>query len=438
MMRPRVVSIIGSTAFAGHESWLMERMEVDLGLDETEAKYYARFVLSSLIQPDEIDPHREKELFVYNKPSPNSSGYDDLGGLYMDTRSPEEISISELQQASCAPMEHVTKLILKLGRRLELSKRKRHNSETSEGSGISSQSSSSSYEAEFPQLPSRQANEPDIPLTKITSWIRRQDKQFRFAFKNPSKVRCTSTASSSLPSLPTRRSQKSPTKCSPQKIPKDPELKKSQKGKSARDTSLNKEKRKRKRNRKKKKKTNAESTTEYKNLATYENFDHFSMDQALNFVQSLSGQKDDSNIWTNVVKDQHVKYLNGTFYFTPREQSSSSSSKSESAKSYKTKFFLEQDDSSPTGADDIPLSPTETKIDKTIRKPVKCDDGLSHAARIANRMAEIIIDEPDDIFWSDRQPIESMDSTTGDVTWPVLSDTLISPPFTKCDSWTIW
>ena len=72
-----------------------------------------------------------------------------------------------------------------------------------------------------------------------------------------------------------------------------------------------------------------ESTSEYRNLATYENFDHFSMDEALNFVQSLSGQSDNSHdvdIWTNVVKEQHVKYLNGTFYFTPRESETPSSS----------------------------------------------------------------------------------------------------------------
>ena len=68
MLPPRVASIIGNTAFAGHECWLMERLEAELGLDETETKYYARFVLSSLIQTDKIDSHREKELFVYNKP----------------------------------------------------------------------------------------------------------------------------------------------------------------------------------------------------------------------------------------------------------------------------------------------------------------------------------------------------------------------------------
>ena len=50
----------------------------------------------------------------------------------MDTRTPEEISIAELQLASCAPIDHVTKLVTKLARRLELSKRKRRNSETSE------------------------------------------------------------------------------------------------------------------------------------------------------------------------------------------------------------------------------------------------------------------------------------------------------------------
>lgn len=417
MLPPRVASIIGNTAFAGHECWLMERLEAELGLDETETKYYARFVLSSLIQTDKIDSHREKELFVYNKPSPNSSGYDDLGGLYMDTRTPEEISIAELQLASCAPIDHVTKLVTKLARRLELSKRKRRNSETSEISVLSSQSSTSSYEAEFPQLPAREVQDAETSQ-KSSTWIRRKstDKQFRFAFKNPTKVRFSSTVG--LPVLPARRSQKSPIKCTNQKIPKGPET---LGGKSAKDSP--KDKRKRKRNRKKKKKSDPESTAEYKNLATYENFDNFSMDQALNFVKSLSGQTDDLNIWTNVVKDQHVKYLNGTFYFTPREAKSSSSSKSQSAKSYKTKFFLDPDES-PVGS---------PQIDKTIRKPIKSDDGLSHAAKIANRMAEIIIEEPDD-DWSNTTPNDSCMTSYDDVTWPVISDTLLSPG----DPWKIW
>lgn len=69
------------------------------------------------------------------------------------------------------------------------------------------------------------------------------------------------------------------------------------------------------------------------NLATYENFDHFSMDEALDFVQNLSGQTDDVDIWTNVVKEQHVKYLNGTFFFTPRENSPVNNSQSDDSSS---------------------------------------------------------------------------------------------------------
>jgi hypothetical protein len=51
---------------------------------------------------------------------------------YVDTRSPEEISINELYRASGAPIERVIKLITRLSGRLELVKRKRRNSDTSD------------------------------------------------------------------------------------------------------------------------------------------------------------------------------------------------------------------------------------------------------------------------------------------------------------------
>jgi hypothetical protein len=57
------------------------------------------------------------------------------------------------------------------------------------------------------------------------------------------------------------------------------------------------------------------------------------MDEALDFVQNLSGQTDDVDIWTNVVKEQHVKYLNGTFFFTPRENSPVNNSQSDDSSS---------------------------------------------------------------------------------------------------------
>ena len=66
-MRPRVLSLSSRATFQSHEKWLQERLECELKLDAAEAKYYARFVLSSLIERDEIDPYREKQLFVYNK-----------------------------------------------------------------------------------------------------------------------------------------------------------------------------------------------------------------------------------------------------------------------------------------------------------------------------------------------------------------------------------
>merc|ERR1712158_105390 len=99
---------MGRNAFAQHERWLSERLELDLELDQIESKHYARFVLSFLIQKDQIDPCREKELFLYNKPSPSSQALDDLDSLYMDTRTPEEVTICELHRASPVPLENVT------------------------------------------------------------------------------------------------------------------------------------------------------------------------------------------------------------------------------------------------------------------------------------------------------------------------------------------
>ena len=120
-----------------------------------------------------------------------------------------------------------------------------------------------------------------------------------------------------------------------------------------------------------------------KNVATYENFDHLSMDQALDFVQNFSGQSDDRKIWTSVVKDQHVKYMNGTFFFTPRALTPTQKS-SDKSQTYKTKFFLDLENSSIGQTDPPHPSPAHA-----------VEDGLSHAAEIANRVVEIIIEEPE-------------------------------------------
>ena len=68
-MRPRVLSIVSNRKFDSHVTWLVDRLENDLGLDSQISECYARFVISSLIgQNGEIDPKREQELFVYDRP----------------------------------------------------------------------------------------------------------------------------------------------------------------------------------------------------------------------------------------------------------------------------------------------------------------------------------------------------------------------------------
>jgi hypothetical protein len=73
-------------------------------------------------------------------------------------------------------------------------------------------------------------------------------------------------------------------------------------------------------------------------------------------------------------------------------------------------------------------------IDKTIRKPV---DGLAQAATVANRVAEIIIDEPDDeIIWPSK---EGQNNTINqeEGKWPLweLTRSCLTP---RLDPWTIW
>ena len=68
-MRPRVLSLVGNRKFDSHVTWLVERLEGELGLDPQISECYARFALSSLIgQNGEIDPKREQELFFYDRP----------------------------------------------------------------------------------------------------------------------------------------------------------------------------------------------------------------------------------------------------------------------------------------------------------------------------------------------------------------------------------
>ena len=165
-----------------------------------------------------------------------------------------------------------------------------------------------------------------------------------------------------------------------------------------------------------------------RNVATYENFDHLSMDQALDFVQNFSGQSEDRKIWTSVVKNQHVKYMNGTFFFTPRALTPVSKPV-EKSQNYKTKFFLDLENRT-TG------SSNTGKIEPVI------DDGLSHAAEIANRVVEIIIEEPE--VSPEISPVSTpsgdsgrSSSTSFSEKWPVLSTDSNSVNL-EFNPWTIW
>merc|ERR1712227_1150219 len=52
-----------------------------------------------------------------------------------------------------------------------------------------------------------------------------------------------------------------------------------------------------------------------------ESLDNFSsLDEALDFLRDMSASSEDKDakIWQKVMEDQHVKYVNGSFFFTPR------------------------------------------------------------------------------------------------------------------------
>ena len=56
-------------------------------------------------------------------------------------------------------------------------------------------------------------------------------------------------------------------------------------------------------------------------LPRNQNLDSFSsLDDALVFLKNQSGSEEarDATIWRKVMEDQHVKYVNGSFFFSPR------------------------------------------------------------------------------------------------------------------------
>lgn len=351
-MRLNDLSIFCDSQLKSHEEWLMSRLEKNLELDPNESKYYARFLISVFASsPDEIDPELEEELFIYNRPSPNAN-HTDIE-LMVDKRSSEQVAVDEL--VSVAPVgssEAVFKIISRLRRRLE-PKRRRINSYVSETSSSSS-SSLSTYEYEFPSLGPDQQEKFSFPQMAETNIEKTsEESNYRFAFKNPRQRQEKQKGRRQPQAKKKFQSLKKPKNPDPQQHPQDE------------PTSG---KRKRRRNRKKKKNTKQSGGFEVQ-IIQNANFDRLSIEEALEFVKNLSGQSEDQELWKNMVTNHHVKYTNGTFFFTPRLNIPS-----------------DHEDVAP------PNTPDRFELNQLFEEPTPEDPNLAHAASVAVRAAEIIFD----------------------------------------------
>jgi len=328
------------------DTWFRARLEDELRLEEIEAEKISRFILSLFLNQDDIDYKRERELFKYSKNSPNGRPKM-VSEDYTDSKSPTEMAIDEIFSISPldAPEDEVYALVIEiitqLKSKIETGVRKRKISEAqSTTSTRSSSSSSSTYEDEFPPI---DGSTPS-PLIKETYWVtsrpasrgeliekesehrRNSSAQFRFAFKNPTKQSTRNrrnkprkTKSGSAQSNLAASSSGQSGKSTPTQI-KD---KKGNKTKNSGKDQKQESNRKRKRPRKKK---NARKIADEKPgtptpVSQYENLDNFSsLEDALNFLKTCSAASEpkDTQIWEKVIQDQHVKYVNGSFFFTPR------------------------------------------------------------------------------------------------------------------------
>ena len=169
--------------------------------------------------------------------------------------------------------------------------------------------------------------------------------QYRFAFKNPK----SKSPQSNKKRSPTNKKPKKTNqgkKDAPQKDAIEPKPKKDaiEKDTKADKNVLPKKKEKaRKRKRPRKKKNEKEGNKIFKISSTWiyflavegspespqptppsrhvESLDNFSsLDEALDFLRDMSASSEDKDakIWQKVMEDQHVKYVNGSFFFTPR------------------------------------------------------------------------------------------------------------------------
>lgn len=340
-MRPRAMS--AGREWEDYDSWFRLRLENDLRLEEIEAEKISRFILSLFLnQENEIDYQREKEMFKYSKTSPNSRSIVVTSHDYIDGKSPMEIAIDELFSITSLdwPPDEIYQVVLEivihLKSKIDAGRRKRKISESqSIDSSRSCSSSSSSYEDEFPPINGKQA--PSISF-EVSSWVQKPDEkdeeiseylplpQYRFAFKNPKSKSPQSKKRSPTNKKPKKTNPKDGKKVGP--LATEPKLKKDAHEKETKiDKNVSppkKEKaRKRKRPRKKKneKEAVADSPQPTQPIRHVENLDHFSsLDEALDFLRDMSASSEDKDakIWQKVMEDQHVKYVNGSFFFTPR------------------------------------------------------------------------------------------------------------------------
>lgn len=506
----------GCCEWANHDAWFRARMMDEFaGLDAGDAEKMSRFILSLLLAaPGEIDYARERQLFKYNKLSPNSRTHEHTNLDYVDGKRPLRVAIEELSvltdDADCSAT-----LIHELVQLIECGRRKRKVSETQSVGSSRSSSSSSSYEEEFPSLGQRRAAEEAAAVTTTTTTLapksappwqphenshwssapqlipiekapyqstkspkplkthqnQRNEQtgqnvnssKYRFAFKNPKNKKTTTMPSKTPSPIPTppppRTATTTPTPPTP--TPPLTKPKKTKTTKSGRPPDLvvkhgkttivetktvittttttttkpdekhcKKRERNRKRKRPRKKKTpqktdknssdsispvpststtttTTNTTTTTEPLPRAQNLDSFtSLDDALVFLQNQSGAAEgddcDGEIWRKVMADQHVKYVNGSFFFSPR-------------------------------------------IKMPIRKPKprnEADPLLAHAARIAYRTVSTIFDAMDDTSVDETNSDQSrmtaaakMQLSISDDKWPVKKPTSGMPVWTTGPTW---
>lgn len=341
-MRPRAMS--AGREWEDYDSWFRLRLENDLRLEEIEAEKISRFILSLFLnQENEIDYQREKDLFKYSKTSPNSRSIVVTSRDYIDSKSAMDVAIDELFSIASVdwPPDEIYQVVMEivthLKNKIDAGRRKRKISESqSVDSSRSCSSSSSSYEDEFPPINGKQA--PSISF-EVSSWVPKPDEkeeiseylplpQYRFAFKNPK----SKSPQSNKKRSPTNKKPKKTNqgkKDAPQKDAIEPKPKKDAIEKDTKADVLPKKKekaRKRKRPRKKKNEKEAvegspespQPTPPSRHVESLDNFS--SLDEALDFLRDMSASSEDKDakIWQKVMEDQHVKYVNGSFFFTPR------------------------------------------------------------------------------------------------------------------------